>query len=501
MMKFNVYTVLFLACFSLNANRVLAVTDFTLGWAHMYQGNGEGNFSSWRAAAEHSCIRGGSRPRYSTDRYFDQSGTFSHNGACEMFVPEWNIWVIYGSYLEGIFIPDPKSQGDPTEATGNQPGSCPLVGHPIHAGTGNKYLVQTDYSGTGPSGLAFIRYYNSDGFAGESMGGKWTHTYDTKLQFNSDGLQATLVSRSGKAVTGSLNAGQWTAGPGNVWRLTQEPSGNWKLVKADDTTYLFDANGLLQSITKFGKTTTLSYNALNQLTTVVGPFGRSLSFTYNASGHLDSLTDPDNQTITYAYDTLGNLIRVTYPDTTTTRQYVYEDVNLPFNLTGIIDETGQRYATYAYDAQGRGILTELDGGTDRRTFVYNADGTTTVTNALGHIQTYHFTTVFGTRKTTQIDGGPCNVCGGQFSQTSYDANGFINNRTDFNGNRTTFINDSRGLQISRTEATGTPVVRTITTDWHPSFRLPTKITEPGKVTNFTYDANGRLLSRQEQAFP
>ena len=52
-------------------------------------------------------------------------------------------------------------------------------------------------------------------------------------------------------------------------------------------------------------------------------------------------------------------------------------------------------------------------------------------------------------KITQIDGGPCSVCGGQFNQTSYDTNGFL---------------ASRGLQTSRTEAFGTPDARTITTD-------------------------------------
>lgn len=53
------------------------------------------------------------------------------------------------------------------------------------------------------------------------------------------------------------------------------------------------------------------------------------------------------------------------------------------------------------------------------------------------------------------------------------------------------------MEVSRTEAFGTAAERTITTTWHPVFRKPTEIVEPGKTTTFTYDALGHLLSRTE----
>ena len=90
------------------------------------------------------------------------------------------------------------------------------------------------------------------------------------------------------------------------------------------------------------------------------------------------------------------------------------------------------------------------------------------------------------------------MCGGQNQNTTFDANGFVASRTDFNGIQTTFIHDSRGLQTSRTETVGTLEERTITTEWHATFRLPIKITEQGKETNFTYDTQGRLLERNEE---
>ncbi len=136
---------------------------------------------------------------------------------------------------------------------------------------------------------------------------------------------------------------------------------------------------------------------------------------------------------------------------------------------------------------------------DKTTLTYNADGTTTVTNPLGKQTTYHFTTIHGIRKVTQVEGHPTASCEGANKAYTYDANGFISSKTDWIGGTTTYSRDDRGLELSRTEAAGTPQERTITTEWHPDFRLPTKITEQNKITEYTYDAQGRQLSRSVQS--
>ena len=67
---------------------------------------------------------------------------------------------------------------------------------------------------------------------------------------------------------------------------------------------------------------------------------------------------------------------------------------------------------------------------------------------------------------------------------------------DFNDIETRRTYDlTRNLETSRTEAYGTPRARTITTQWHSTFRLPTQIDEPGKRTTFTHDANGNVLTK------
>jgi YD repeat-containing protein len=60
---------------------------------------------------------------------------------------------------------------------------------------------------------------------------------------------------------------------------------------------------------------------------------------------------------------------------------------------------------------------------------------------------------------------------------------------------TTFVHNALGEETSRTEASGTPLARTITTAWASTFHLPTKIVAPNRTTTFTYDANGNLLTK------
>lgn len=105
--------------------------------------------------------------------------------------------------------------------------------------------------------------------------------------------------------------------------------------------------------------------------------------------------------------------------------------------------------------------------------------------------------MFGVARTANVEGDQCTTCGSDAQTLTYDANGFVASRIDFNGNATNFTRDTRGLELTRIEAFGTPEQRTITTTWHPDFRLPTEIIEPNKTTTFTYDANGNLMSRTE----
>ena len=70
--------------------------------------------------------------------------------------------------------------------------------------------------------------------------------------------------------------------------------------------------------------------------------------------------------------------------------------------------------------------------------------------------------------------------------------GFPDLVDDFDGTITDHDYNLRGLEDYRIEAKGEPGERHIDTTWHPDFRLPTAIVEPGRSRGFTYTASGLL---------
>src|SRR5690606_17696537 len=127
-------------------------------------------------------------------------------------------------------------------------------------------------------------------------------------------------------------------------------------------------------------------------------------------------------------------------------------------------------------------------GVSSASLAYNIDGsgnptTTVVTDARGNSNTYNFTTLLGVVKSTGSTQPAGSGCAASASALTYDANGNVSSRTDFNGNKTTYVYDlSRNLETSRTEGlapTGnaTSETRTLTTSWHPTWRLPTLVSE------------------------
>jgi RHS repeat-associated protein len=198
------------------------------------------------------------------------------------------------------------------------------------------------------------------------------------------------------------------------------------------------------------------------------------------------------ETVQYSYDSAGRLSTVTNADSTT-RSYLYENAAYPNAMTGLIDENTNRHSTWGYDSQGRATSTTEAGGAGAHSLVYNANGSVTVTDALGAVRTVTFGRYGDRNLVTGISGSQCPTCR-EGKGTTYDLAGFVSSRTDYNNNVTQYTHDARGLEISRTEAFGTPRARTITTQWHSTYRLPNQIDEPGRRTTFTHDASGNILT-------
>jgi RHS repeat-associated protein len=461
---------------------------------------------------------------FADSRYKPEDG-YTSNGytlvLSECGLRLWGQHSVYGLHTAYITAARDYVYGQCSQDSNKAMGPQCGIGNPIDPATGNKYQEEADYR-SADGLLEFTRHYNSQlqppsvsvPFV-SPLGSKWRSTYDRAVRvapiytwhtthptyvFRPDGRALSFTPRNGAYVgdgdvTDRLerfaNASDVTTG----WRYT---------VGQTDEVEVYDANGRLLTITsRSGITVTLAYDSSGKLSSVTDPFGKSLSFGYDTSSRLSTLTIPGGQSYTYSYGTNNNVNAVLQPDGTT-RSFVYNEAvytsgaNLPTALTGIIDEGSGRYATYRYNSSLRAVSTEHANGAGKYEIQYPADPNATsriFTDSLGQSRTLSLATKWGVSRpagsTAKSELG-CST----YKSVDYDDNGNSIAQVDFNDNQTTrSFDQTRNLETSRTEAVGTPRARTITTQWHPSFRLPVQVDEPGRRTVYTHDAQGNVLTQ------
>jgi RHS repeat-associated protein len=349
-----------------------------------------------------------------------------------------------------------------------------------------------DVSPGQPSSAGVTATY-SGGVCQLSNGQSWP-VYSRGISADNPSTYAGVVIRrpGGASYLFACNTASCTGNSSVALSLTPTATG-FTLIDEDDTSETYDSSGALQTVTyRGGYSQTFTYNN-RFLSAVADSFGRTLSFNYGPNGQLQSVVTPGGQLL-YGYDKFGRLTSVTYPGGST-RRYSYDNAQYPYALTNVTDENGAIYATISYDALGRANASNVAGVAWGSAVNYEDSSAPIVTDALGVQRTYHYTKVNGRPKLSSISGPPCYSCNSPASAT-YDAAGYYQSQTDWNGNTTQYVYDTaRGLEASHIEAFGTPNARTVTTQWHPSFRLPIQITEPNRTTTLGYDPAGNLLSR------
>lgn len=387
---------------------------------------------------------------------------------------------------------------DPEEDPEKNEGKDPCgQGNPINIGVGNKYQTVSDYSAANIFPLTVARTYNS-------ISGGWQ--FLAEIRPSADLTSARVVRPDGKKLP-------FTSSTPGVWVTDEDVTGvllslddgignitGWRYTTLDQTVEDYDAAGRLLKVTD---RTGLSHNYQHSSSSIVVTHtnGDTLTYQLDGVGRINGFTTPDNETYSYNYDGAGNLTGIAYPNNGGVRIYHYEDSNFPNALTGITDANGDRFATWSYDPDGRAVSSEHFNGAERVTMDYSNlddiyDRRTTTTNALGKETTFHFKTIQGVRKVVQVEGHASTHCAAANQNYAYTSAGFLKQKVDREGNKTSYVRNSKGQETSRTEAVGTADARTITTEWHPTFNRRIKVIEPSRETNYNYDTNGNLLSQQ-----
>ncbi len=313
----------------------------------------------------------------------------------------------------------------------------------------------------------------------------------------------------------------------------------------------FDATGSLTTLSQAqGGKLTFAYSAavsasapaVGLLMSVTDQFGRSVKFEYMNSPvgglgpRITSVTGPDGQSIAAGYDPdYGNLASLTWPDQHG-ESFAYERNDLPWALTGIIDENNARYVTLGYDAVGRANASQSGNGVDSYSVQYDPapgvaphwqiseifnESTSSVcrvrqwvtptqqqiTDAQGQLVSIGAATIRGTPLATGQSQPGGSGCSASSSASGYDLAGNKTQYDDFNGNRSCFAYDLNrnlrtvtveGLPSSKacaadltayapsTADVGHPE-RKITTSWHPDWALKTREAEPRRIATWVYN--------------
>jgi YD repeat-containing protein len=268
----------------------------------------------------------------------------------------------------------------------------------------------------------------------------------------------------------------------------------------------YSAQGVLLSVTTHdGRVTTLTYSDANtprdfapagglliavteHATYSISDFDLTLRFKYDAKSRIIQMTDPTGGVTRYGYDSHDNLASVTWPDGNM-RRFVYEDAGFWNLLTGILDETGSRIATWAYDAQGRAVAVSHPDTTRNVQFVYG-NSSTTVTDSQ-RTTTLNFASVGGVRRPIGSSSAVATTA------TAWDASGRLLTDTAADGSNTEYAYDTAGRTIRavRRNTLGTTATSIRYADT-ASVR-PSLMATPLMMRGFAYDERGNVIGMSE----
>jgi YD repeat-containing protein len=394
-------------------------------------------------------------------------------------------------------------------------------GNPILAPTREKVEISQDITDEGTMPLEFRRVYRShrardkdtwfNGYfvraESGSLGEGWVHNHEMHLA-------TSLPSENGQ---GSIHQVRVQMGDGSFTYFNRDTrkgadyvarsslhtlaanSAGWVFEnKENNVRYVFNIKGqLLEQERLNGWRHIYTYDANDRLKAVHNTFGRALFFTYHADGKLAQVVSSDQRSIGFAFT--GNHLTSVQQADGSSREYLYDDPNAPGLLSGAIDENGIRYATFGYDAEGWARYTQKAGGVERYSIPWHQQTTnsveTKIVDPLNTSRTFSHKLYGSELLFMGSSGAPASPDEQPRSAAAFDANGLEQYFYDRQYNLTNTVWDTvRRLPVTVKEAEGKSEARTTNTEWHPQWRLPTKITELGRTTVYIYDERGNRIS-------
>ncbi len=387
------------------------------------------------------------------------------------------------------------------------------------------------------------------GFQGQalpSFGRLWTSSLHKNLVIGTGATTVTAYRGDRSVVTFALKGGVYVPDIDISDRVVASGGRYFYSDALRGVLETYDANGQLNllegtdgTVLSFSYSTgaTATTPVAGYLTQVSDKTGRFLKFEYllpagaldmNAatSGLISKVTNSANQSIVVTYDTGLNLVALQWPDSKAL-QFQYANSALPWAMTGRLDENGGVHAAWTYDDRGRALGASLASGVDAYTLTYGApplyvqsaetpDPTlnffyqryeiqpptgVSIATPNGESIAWSSQSFLGAPVLTNASQPAGSGCGASSSSATFDAAGNLSSRDDFQGGRTCYAYDSSNREVTRVEGLATSVAcssvlpansalpagaRKITTEWHPDWRLPTKVVVSGRTDTKIY---------------
>jgi RHS repeat-associated protein len=357
-------------------------------------------------------------------------------------------------------------------------------------------LEQYDYSLSGgivtsttitdPLGRKTTKRFNASGYViGQTDPLGQTSTIDRSIGTNLPGLTKGPCgcAEVSKQFDERGNVTLMTDRTGHTESFEYEPVFN-KITKYTDklgkvTTYAFDANGNLTSITQaagsLNLTTSFTYDSFGELTATTDPLGHTTQFRYDAFGNLISEIDPLGHSSQSQYDAIGRPISVSDP-LGRTKTMTYDALNF-------IRETDAAGAIRRFEYDLNGNRTKVTDALQRQwVYTYDAkNNNASVTDPLGHRSSFTYNLNNETSTATSASG--------RITRYEYDANGHVVKATDPGGGAISFSYDFEGNVVTITDQRG----NTTSFLYDELFRPSGEIDPTGKRSTLIYDAMDNVV--------
>ncbi|MBB1157079.1 MULTISPECIES: DUF6531 domain-containing protein [Amycolatopsis] len=388
--------------------------------------------------------------------------------------------------------------GEPRKDGRSNDGKCE-GGDPIDLATGDMLMVQTDVELPGALPLVVTRAHLSSYRAGRFFGPSWASTLDERLE--SDGTRIWYAAPDGVLLA-------YPVPPEDGSPVLPEEGARWPLARTPDGGYAITCPELRRTLSfspshQAGAITVLPLASIadrngdridvdrdeNGVPTLLRHSGGYRIAVDSGNGLVTGLRllGPDAgagiDLVRYRYDDAGRLAEILNSSGLPVR-FEYDSHGRVVKWT----DRNDRWYAYVFDELGRCVRTDGTGGALACSIGYDsASRTTTYTDSLGQVTTYHFNDAW--QLVRAVD--PL----GHTVVTERDRYDRLLSRTDPLGQTTRFRYDEDGRLIAVTDPDG----RTTTAEYD-SDGQPVVLTGPdGAVWRNEYDERGNLAAVTDPA--